>query len=66
MALFNGTTAEIERSEEPCAIATMLILACASAEKKRSDRVSSRQVPQQILHLMRQVLFQLILQVRRN
>ena len=36
IALFNGTTAEIERSEEPCAIATMLMFACASAEKKRA------------------------------
>ena len=34
IARFNGTTAEIERSEEPCAIATIFTLARAKAEKK--------------------------------
>ena len=34
--MFCATTAEIERSEEPCAIATKLIFACAKAEKKRA------------------------------
>ncbi len=36
IALFSATTAEIERSEEPCAIATILMFAWARAEKKRA------------------------------
>lgn len=44
-ALFKGTTAEIERQKDPCATATILILALANAEKKLAAIPLDRSIP---------------------